>query len=238
MSRTSLVDRVEDFVLRGGKPLSLRAILAAFSQENKSSVRGALSYLVAHGRLDHLSRGVYDAPRDRTVPPAGVTRYPVAGNGIGLAPSGRLNTDPTSYLAVPDAVMRRMTGGVLPHAGFVTYAVGDSGWPHILDGDLIVVDRTHEIVDRRRYAVWLGEHDGDVVKRLQVEGGHAVTLVSDNPSVPPRTLRRTDDDDVWLDEHGQTIRFVVRGRVVYPPDREHVVFATPFSADSSLHGAP
>jgi hypothetical protein len=73
-------------------------------------------------------------------------------------------------------------------------------------------------VDGERYAVWLGEAEADVVKRVQLGGSGAVTLYADNKRVPARTLRPTDDPTVWRTEDGGTIRFVVQGRVTFPPD--------------------
>jgi hypothetical protein len=146
--------------------------------------------------------------------------YPVTAAGHGASETGRDNdSEGPSPVLIPDVMMRRWMGGRLPAAGGWTFAVGTSGEPHIPNGYPIFVEPLDgPLVDGERYAVWLGEAEADVVKRVQLGGSGAVTLYADNKRVPARTLRPTDDPTVWRTEDGGTIRFVVQGRVTFPPD--------------------
>ena len=58
----------------------------------------------------------------------------------------------------------------------------------------------------------------------QLGGKKSVTLVSDNPQVQPRTLWPTEDPEEWRDAGGETIRMVIRGRVLFPFDTGPAVF--------------
>lgn len=158
--------------------------------------------------------------------PGPFVTYPVAANGHGAAETGRVNDPDRGHLVrFPEALIRRWTGGDVPRRAFWTYAAGTSAEPHIPNGSPVFVEECagEELVDGERYAVWLGEADADVIKRITVGAGGTVTLRSDNRLVPPRTLYPTDDPTLWYDGaprngSSSTVRFVVRGRVIIPSD--------------------
>ena len=119
---------------------------------------------------------------------------------------------------MPNEFVRRLTGGTVPQDAFWTFAAGPSGEPFIRDGQPVFVERTTDLVDGALYAVWLGEMDSDVIKRIEVTGPNAVVLRSDNPAVRTRTFTRTEDPEVWTDDAGASVRLLIQGRVRWPDD--------------------
>lgn len=154
--------------------------------------------------------------------PASVLEYPVAPHGHGAGEVGRDNGDGAPpRVTIPAGLMRRWTGGHVPIQGLWTFAAGTSMEPHIPNGYPVFIEPVTEFVDGERYAVWLGEAEADVIKRVSVEPGGSIVLSSDNPLVRPRRLWPTDDPTVWRvgsEETAETIRCVLRGRIVLPLD--------------------
>ncbi len=146
--------------------------------------------------------------------------YPVAPNGHGADSTGRDNqTARPSTISLPPVLMRRLMGGRLPLDGLWSFASGTSMEPYIPNGFPIFIEPCGTaLIDGERYAVWLGEADADVVKRIELVGGGAVALVADNPRVSNRTLWPTEDPEQWRTDDGGTIRLVIQGRVTFPPD--------------------
>lgn len=209
-------------------PASVRGAMSSMAKNKKGKLvkreHGTYGLAAVHG-LGTQSPTVDAAP---AAPPGGLA-IPTTRNGHGTG-TGRDNSEPAAPTIFPEHQLRFMTGGNIPRYSdgsprlTLSHAVGDSMAPYIPDGHPILYEPDAEFVDGARYAVWLGEAENDVVKRIQLGGKKSVTLVSDNPQVQPRTLWPTDDPEVWRDGNGDTIRMVVRGRVLFPFDTGPAVF--------------
>lgn len=79
-----------------------------------------------------------------------------------------------------------------PNRIFMALGTGDSMTPTILDSDIVVIDTTqHEVrMGDRLWAIAIG--DVGYIKRLRPQADGTVTILSDNPSVPPD--RASDGD--------------------------------------------
>ena len=156
---------------------------------------------------------------------------PTAPYGHGASMPGRDNGDTVPVQTViPEAYLRMMTGGTVPTYPdgsprvFLTHAVGDSMAPYIPDGHPVLIELEAPFVDGSRYALWLGEVEADVIKRVEVGARGIVTLRSDNPNVRPKTLIPTEDEGTYKDPDGDIYALKVRGRVLWPFDTGPAVF--------------
>ena len=94
-----------------------------------------------------------------------------------------------SVFPVPRSMIQAM--GVAPELLRLWEATGDSMLPDIADGDrLIVYIGEESLRDGKIYALSVG--DDTLVKQLQLEPDGGLTLVSKNPSFPPRKIGRAD----------------------------------------------
>jgi hypothetical protein len=172
--------------------------------------------------LDAMLAGDGDIPK-------GYALVLVAPAGHGAGP-GRDNGDYPRYALVPERDVRSVTSTA---GELVTksYAVGGSMEPWIADGDRIEYIPAFDLVEGARYALWLDGGNEDVVKRIRTRGDGWIELAADNPLVPSLMVKpseATGDDpegDLFETSDGRTLRVVVRGRVVFPPDRHAAVFA-------------
>lgn len=148
--------------------------------------------------------------------------YPMAPNGHGADVTGRENEDATpTRVRLPRLLMQRLTGGRAPAVGFWTFAAGTSAEPFIPEGSPVFVEPIDgPLVEGGRYAIWLGEAEADVIKRLTVGTGGSVTLYGDNAAVPARTFFPTDDDGEWREggADGPLMSLTFRGKVTFPLD--------------------
>lgn len=151
--------------------------------------------------------------------------YPVAINGHGASLEGRHNEDEYAEARLPIQLVRTMMGGRVPRNGLWTVARGESMAPYIPNGHPVFIEKAHEFVDGGRYAVWLGSGTGDVIKRVEVGTGGSIVLRSDNRQVRTKTLYPTEDPELWEDGEGGTVRMVIHGEVIWPPDTAAAVFS-------------
>lgn len=101
--------------------------------------------------------------------------------------------DPTFLRRVTRAPMNRLK---------LARGVGDSMFPTLLSGDLVMIDTTQNRLTQsdRVYAVSL--HGAAAIKRLRLEKDHRILVVSDNPHVENYVI---DEDDVIV--HGRVVWF-------------------------------
>ena len=204
---------------------------------NASTVYGTLRRMLEKGELAQDGYGDYRLP-DAAERQAGETRAELLGRvAVPTTPVGhgagerRVSDGPALPTLFDEDQLRLMTGGRIPRYPdgrprlVLSHAVGDSMAPHLPDGHPILYEPEAALVDGARYALWLGEAEADVVKRVALRGGGGVALVSDNPAVGVRRLEPTEDAEVWRDaEFGGTLRLRVLGRVLYPFDTGPAVF--------------
>lgn len=150
--------------------------------------------------------------------------YPIATAEFDASSINRVH-EPEAVAQLPEHFVRQMTGGRLPLNGFLTYAVGDSMAPYLPDGCPVFVEVTNQIIEGGRYAIWLGDVKQDVIKRIQLAGDGGIVLISDNRLFEPMRLSPTGEDDVWKTSDGKKIRFVVRGKILWPSDTGAAVFS-------------
>lgn len=94
--------------------------------------------------------------------------------------------------------------GAHPSACFVMSASGDSAWPTVEDGALIVVDRSRvDTLDGGLYVLRVGDHL--YLKRVQQLASGGLRLKSDNPVYSPEDVAPSD-----------LARITIIGRVVWP----------------------
>ncbi|MCX7366800.1 MAG: S24 family peptidase [Alphaproteobacteria bacterium] len=94
-----------------------------------------------------------------------------------------------SVFPVPLSMIQAM--GVAPELLRLWEATGDSMLPDIADGDRLIVYIGEEALrDGKIYALNVG--DDTLVKQLQLEPDGGLTLVSKNPSFPPRKIGKAD----------------------------------------------
>ena len=81
--------------------------------------------------------------------------------------------------------------------------------------------------DEGRYVLWLGDDDGDVVRCVERLGGDRLLIMKDNPT-GHRTKRLLvhQEDDIYEEDDGATVRVRIRGQVVYPADTAHSILNT------------
>ena len=140
------------------------------------------------------------------------------------------NTDAPSRLTTYHKdTLRQMIGSEVPYdadgevALRLSFAVGDSMAPFIPNGAPFIYTPEGGFVDGARYALWLGPTQADVIKRIEVQGGGVVRLVSDNPAVAPKLLQAGDEEGVWTDVDGRDYDITILGRVVWPLDTPQAV---------------
>ena len=155
---------------------------------------------------------------------------PTVAAGHGASWSGRENTAEPEQAFIPEPYLALMLGGRVPRYEngrprlLLSFAVGDSMAPHLPDGHPILIEPDAEFVDGGRYALWLGDADQDVVKRIVVGSRGRITLLADNSAIPSKVVTPTEDPHEFTAEDGEPIRIVVRGRVLWPADTSQAVF--------------
>lgn len=119
-----------------------------------------------------------------------IPRYSVsasAGNGSSFVSEPM---DITYYAFSLQWIKRR---GLDPKELQIIEVKGDSMEPKLWDGDLILIDRTqNEPRDGRAFVVRVW--DEFVVKKVQITGQSAISLISANSDYPPRELKLPLDD--------------------------------------------
>lgn len=94
--------------------------------------------------------------------------------------------------------------GASPSTCFVMTTAGDSAWPTIDDGTLIIVDRSRvTALDSGLYVLRVADHL--YLKRVQQLASGGLRLISDNPIYPPDEVAAADVANV-----------TIIGRVVWP----------------------
>lgn len=122
-----------------------------------------------------------------------------ASAGPGQVPTGDVATDQMVF-------DRRFLAaiGASPSTCFVMTASGDSAWPTVDDGALIIVDRSHvAALDNGLYVLRVAEHI--YLKRVQQLASGGLRLISDNAIYPPDEVSPADLANVQI-----------IGRVVWP----------------------
>lgn len=85
--------------------------------------------------------------------------------------------------------------GVVPESAELLQAQGDSMYPTIHDGDLMLVDRGYgEVVHGKIYALVV--NGLVIVKRVNFLAGGGMMLISDNDRYPSETIRRNEVSDL------------------------------------------
>jgi phage repressor protein C with HTH and peptisase S24 domain len=102
--------------------------------------------------------------------------------------------EPSTRMTFPRAVLLKM--GVNPAAAMLTQASGDSMYPTISDGNLMLLDRSDiDIVDD---VFMLRRGDSILVKRLQQRMDGSIALRSDNPAYEEERLPRDEADELQV----------------------------------------
>lgn len=95
------------------------------------------------------------------------------------------DNDPGATLEhFPRSFVRMFTSAPANQLAF-THGIGDSMYPTIADRDVILIDRSRDVI-RINDQIWVVAASGiGMVKRVRVEGDGQVVLLSDNEHVPP-----------------------------------------------------
>jgi phage repressor protein C with HTH and peptisase S24 domain len=85
--------------------------------------------------------------------------------------------------------------GISAKDASVIHVVGDSMFPTLTNGDVLLVDRSQRrlIIDK---IYVFREEEGIMVKRFKSRSGNLLTLASDNQSIPDRTLDLEQNNDI------------------------------------------
>ncbi|MBW7968137.1 helix-turn-helix transcriptional regulator [Bradyrhizobium sp. BR 10289] len=112
-----------------------------------------------------------------------------AGNGL-VSPE---MSDDADVVAFRSAWLRKL--GINPRYARAMFARGDSMWPTINDGDLLLVDESiTSVVDDGIYII---VSQGAVrVKRLQVRRDGSILLKSDNTAYEPEVVPASEIEDL------------------------------------------
>ena len=133
-----------------------------------------------------------------------------------------------------DARQLRSTIGYVPsrEKAFWMRVQGGSMEPWIRDGEIILVERCDHVTGPGRYAYWLDEDEGYLVKHFdRLAGG--VLEITQYGGEPKTTLYepvRDSENDGALEGYrnpdGRFCRIEIQGRVVWPPDTGRSLLAT------------
>jgi len=81
-----------------------------------------------------------------------------------------------------------------PAATFFVHAQGNSMWPSISDGDLLVVDRSKEAISN---SVIMAVLDGEFTIKRMIKQGEKIVLSPDNKKYQPILIHPDSDFEVW-----------------------------------------
>jgi phage repressor protein C with HTH and peptisase S24 domain len=153
--------------------------LAIFFRDEAAQSR-VEEFKVSAPRLLTASSGGDDLPARFTLLP----KYDVrASAGTGAVVHSEKLVDFVAF----DTNWLRQTIGVDPKHAAVITAIGDSMYPTIADGDVLVVDLSVDrVLDNAIYALRFG--DALSVKRVQLRSTGGLRIISDNTIYPPEDL--------------------------------------------------
>lgn len=240
-------DRVHQLVNEANEPVRPKDLYSQVPGIKPATIRSALMQLASRGLIrrvgttyiglsvtkDIPASSVRKGAKERLSPEAepatraaeseSMTVFPIL-EGHRVSPAGRQDTETGRIVTMPDVLVRQLTGGRLPQGAFWTFACGPSGEPFISDGMPVLVEPTADFVEGAIYALWLGEANQSIIKRVQVHANGSLALVSDNTAVATRRFTPTEDGNVWTDDSGADMRLVFQGRVIWPTDTARAAY--------------
>lgn len=101
---------------------------------------------------------------------------------------------PSTRVVFPRAMLQRM--GISARGAKLMLASGDSMYPTISDGNLILIDTSD--IDLRDDVFVLRREDAILVKRLQRRMDGTLSLLSDNPAYAEERLPRDEAEDMQV----------------------------------------
>ncbi|WP_083937513.1 XRE family transcriptional regulator [Sphingomonas sp. PR090111-T3T-6A] len=147
------------------------------------------------GETDDPSFGALPAPTaDMVAEQLDAVRVPHLSLSYAMG-GGVLIEEPVvlGHFAVPREWLRGRIAGRIEDVAFIM-GEGESMFPTIKDGDMLMIDRAQRTVRQQDQIFALVKHDVGMVKRLRrTRDGYEI--LSDNPSVPPD---RADDGEMTI----------------------------------------
>lgn len=143
-----------------------------------------------------------DAAQNATIEKDACNQFPIIGEvraGFDGATAEESYTGQT--LEVPTSWLR----GLPPSEWFVLKAAGNSMWPEIVEGDLLLVRKTDE-VNNGETAIVITPDGAGTVKRVEfAPGGGYIDLVPKNPEYEPKRISGEDMNRVLIQGRVDTV---------------------------------
>lgn len=159
-----------------------------------------------------ITRGRAQSYDPRNVPDYPIARDIAADDGtveltsLDLSYSMGPGTELESYIEEEpikfDPVFLRKVSRAPYHRLKIARGVGDSMQPTLLPGDIVMIDTTQNMLNMQDRVYAVAVNGAAAIKRLRVEKGRKIIVVSDNPNVENYTI---DAEDVVI--HGRVVWF-------------------------------